>query len=281
MRQVEEVWRMYPEHCSLIWMLQIFELFQIFNEPISLRRLSSTGGIEEVRALSTQRTYVVGSSQVRGDFMHTRGIITENLDRLHTQVKTVWVQHAARPHDHFWTTPFSRDFFVGYSRPHLPAANPLQGQGFLLPGQEIPTYEKKRGRVKTSFTSGQPPLVFSQPLTHGETPFGRLQQHGGRPQNWPKMTDPQGKPRMLCFACSFAAPFNHCPDPKTCGVRYVHKRLTTKTPTTPSTTLSRMHIDLDDPQWSTPSYPASKWNPLIDFVKANSDLIQPSPMKSV
>jgi hypothetical protein len=62
-------------------MLQIFELFQIFNELISLRLLSSTGGIEEVLVLSTNQTYVVGSSMVRGDFMSTRGILTVNLDR--------------------------------------------------------------------------------------------------------------------------------------------------------------------------------------------------------
>ncbi len=71
MRQVEEVWQRHPEHCSLIWMLQIFELFQIFNELISLRRMSSTGGIEDVRVLSTNQGYVVGSSMVRGDFMNT------------------------------------------------------------------------------------------------------------------------------------------------------------------------------------------------------------------
>jgi hypothetical protein len=262
MRQVEEVWQRHPEHCSLIWMLQIVELFQIFNELISLRRLSSTGGIEEVRVLSTNRTYVVGSSQVRGDFMNTKGILTVNLNRLRTQVQTVWIQHAARPLDHFWTTPYRRDFFSGYTAPILDHVDPGQGQ-------DQTTRDPKRGRPKTAFTAAQPPMVFPV-LTRGDNPYGTLRD--ARQQTWPKMSDPQGKQRHMCFSSLFAPPFNQCKHPEMCGLGFQRRRMASK-----PAALSRIHIDLADPQWSSQAYPESNWDPLIQFINHNSDLLQPSP----
>ena len=203
-------------------MLQLFELFQIFNELISLRRLSSTGGIEDVRVLSTNRAYVVGSSQVRGDFMHTRGILMVNLDRLRTQVQTVWIQHAARPHEHFWTTPYSRDFFDGVSPALSSATLPPPSRGLLPLAPEVQSREPNRGRPGTSFTASQPPLIFTQPLQHrGDTPYRKL--HEAKLQTWPRINDPQGKLRHLCFACLFAAPFNQCSDMDQCGLRTTAK----------------------------------------------------------
>ena len=267
MRQVEDVWQRYPEHCSLIWILQIFELFQIFNELISLRRLSSTGGIEDVRVLSTNQSFVVGSSQVRGDFMNTRGILTVNLDRLRTQVQTVWIQHAARPLEHFWTTPYSRDFFVGFSTPLLAHSHP--GQGLRLPEHDLTAREHKRSRAPAVFKSTSPPLVFTTALTHGETPFGKLR--GVRQQTWPSMSDPQGKQRHLCISSLFAPPFNQCNHPEMCGLRYPKRRQAARPP------LSRLHLDLADPWWSSSVFPEANWDPLVHFIKQNSDTIQPSP----
>jgi hypothetical protein len=266
MRQVEDVWNQHPEHCSLIWMLQIFELFQIFNELISLRRLSSTGGIEEVRVLSTNQTYVVGSSMVRGDFMSTRGILTVNLDRLRTQVQTVWIQHAVRPRDPYWTTPYSREFFTGYST--SPTGPNSQKHGFLPPGHDPPPREQKRGRPRETFTAAQPPLIFTKPLSKGENPFSKLRN--AKDQTWPKLADALGKQRHVCFSSLFAPPFNQCDDPTGCGLRYA------KTTRGAKNKFSRLHIDLADQWWSSSNYSESNWAPLVQFINENSDYIKPS-----
>ena len=198
--------------------------------------------------------------------MNTRGILTVNLDRLRTQVQTVWIQHAARPHDHYWTIPYSRDFFAGCSAAPIAPTNTIQG----LPPKIInpPSREPKRGRPPVTFTATQPPVILTQPLQHGENPYGQLRRVQG--QAWPQMMDHQGKHRHLCFSSLFVSPFNKCKDPEQCGARFSKRRQAA--PLLPS----RLHIDLADSQWAPSTYPEKNWDPLVKFIKQNPTSLQPS-----
>jgi hypothetical protein len=199
--------------------------------------------------------------------MNTRGILTVNLDRLRTQVQTVWIQQAARPLEHFWTTPYSQAFFVGSSA--LSLAPALPGPGLRPPEHDPALRDTKRGRPPTVFTAASPPLLFTSALARGENPFGKLR--GVLQQTWPSMNDSKGKHRHLCINSLFAPPFNRCNNPGMCGLRYPKRR---QGPTPP---LARVHLDLADPWWAASVYPEANWDPLVQFINSNSDFLKPSP----
>jgi hypothetical protein len=268
MRQVNVVWQQYPEKCFLIWMVQIFDLFQMFKDLITFRRMSSTNGMQEIRVLTTGAQFLAGSSHVRGDYMNTRSNLAVSLLRLKEWVQNAWEIEALNPYSTFWTSPYSRSFFVdsptGPTRP--PPLNLKPG-----PSPEAPPHDTKRGCPAPSpFVAAQPALIFTPPITPGDTPFNMI--HVAKLQTWPKMVDPsKGKHRNVCFACLFPPPFNQCSDTVECGTK---TRKTLKGHARPG--LQRIHLDLADPKWSTASYPPANWLPLIDFIKYNKDMVKPS-----
>jgi hypothetical protein len=268
MRQVDLVWQKYPEKCSLIWMLQVFDLFQMFKDLITFRRMSSTNGIQEIRAPTTGAQFLAGSSHVRGDFMNTRSTLSVSLNRLKAKVQNAWETEAPNSYSNFWTSPYPRDFFCDFSK----ARDATPGLG-LKPASDAPPRDSKRGRTAPSpFVAAQHALIFTPTVTAGDTPFNMLRL--AKLQTWPQMADSQGKKRHVCFSCLFAPPFNQCRDPVECGTRPgKHRR---HPPSRPG--LQRIHLDLADPKWSTASYTPSSWIPLIDFIKANPDMLQPSAM---
>jgi hypothetical protein len=92
-----------------IWMLQIFDLSQMFKDLITFRRMSSTNGIQKICVLTTGAQFLAGSSHVRGDFMNTRSNLAVSLNRL--RVQNAWEIEAPNPCSSFWTSPYSRTFF--------------------------------------------------------------------------------------------------------------------------------------------------------------------------
>ena len=264
---VQMLWQQRQRNCTIVWLRDLCSILECFSSFVKLRQSGQVfAGIMEIQECTTSSVLLAVNAELStygyGDESES---LSNQVARLRNEIGRRWGQQQHYPDDPQWST-------VIHS-PLLPPSDPTKelfpsgGEGGKLPGNER-NKKRKNGHDTEAIAVRQPICVLKSTVGKKDTIFNHLTKTVGKVKDFPKMVDPVTKKfRQICLQTSFTS-HRTCSRGNQCRSKFYKVE--------GEESAFRLHIDLADPKWQSPSYPEENWAPLVTWLKTNAEHVAPS-----